>query len=144
MAEDDLRTRQFMGHAPWDLETARANVGPGWHHLLPPIFETAEALGVSIDQVKEKLGVLRVYAGRHSENRGSRAWETVDRVIRDAERQSGETCEVCGAPGRTYDWDSAPPTEEEHWWIKTLCDRHAADYYQARGRIGDLFDEHRA
>lgn len=143
MTESDSWHRQVMGHAPWELQTAKDAVGPGWHSLLPAIFEAADLHQVSIDQVKEKMGLLRVYAGRHSLNRGSPGWEAVDRLIQDAVRESAKTCEVCGAPGRTYDWDSEPPTDDEHWWIKTLCGRHATGYYQEDRNIGELFDEHR-
>jgi hypothetical protein len=57
--------------------------------------------------------------------------------------ESAVTCEVCGERGRTYDWQSDPPSNEKHWYVMTLCDRHAVEYYQDGRAAGQLFDEYR-
>lgn len=55
-------------------------------------------------QVKEKFGTLRFYMT--SELPG------MHEHIREAERQSAETCELCGAPGKVIDGG----------WITTRCE----------------------
>lgn len=60
-------------------------------------------------QVKEKFGVLNFYY------RGGN--ELVAGMVWFAEHLSGSICEVCGQPGLRRHGD----------WIRTLCDRHAAE-----------------
>lgn len=50
-----------------------------------------------------------------------RVYNKVDKIIRDAEIQSGRTCEDCGEPS----------VEDKNYrgWIVTLCQRHLDEYY---------------
>ena len=64
---------------------------------------------VTVGQIKEKFGGLRFYySGGDDEIRG---------MVRMAEAWADKSCETCGAPGKRRDGG----------WIKTLCDRHAAE-----------------
>ncbi len=60
-----------------------------------------------------------------------RVYNKVDKIIRDAEMQSGRTCEDCGAPS----------VEDKNYrdggWIVTLCQKHLDEYYS---RLGKPFD----
>lgn len=58
-------------------------------------------------QVKEKFGGLRFYVNGATDKH----WN----YINFAESMSYRTCEVCGAPGKTY----------TDGWHRTLCDIHA-------------------
>jgi hypothetical protein len=58
-----------------------------------------------VEQVKSKLGGLRVYLSHETED--------MTAAIREAERQSGKTCENCGSP--------AEPQCVKNW-IYTLCE----------------------
>ena len=58
-------------------------------------------------QIKEKFGTLRVYTSLYDEE--------ISEVISNYEELSGETCEICGAPGKLRGGG----------WIKCLCDQHA-------------------
>jgi hypothetical protein len=68
--------------------------------------EEAEKVPVAT-QVKEKFGGLRFYVNRATDKHWS--------YITFAESMSYRTCEVCGAPGKTY----------TDGWHQTLCDHHA-------------------
>ena len=69
--------------------------GDGWVGLLEEVVAEAKKLklrGLTFAQVKEKWGLLRIYA-----NGGNPAfWDYLSQV----ERRSGSICEVCGAPGK--------------------------------------------
>jgi hypothetical protein len=65
-------------------------IGDGWLPLMVPVLEVCEAEGVEIVQVKNKFGLLRVYAESYSVG--------IDAAIALAERLSGQTCENCGKP----------------------------------------------
>jgi len=70
------------------------------------IFETAK-VPVAV-QVKEKFGGLRFYVQAATDKHYD--------YISFAESMSYRTCEMCGAPGKTY----------TDGWHTTLCDIHAA------------------
>jgi hypothetical protein len=105
-------------------------VGSGWHALLIRLHEQLLAVSptYSVQQVKEKYGVLRIqlYTGmlRHL-SMGNTGWPDPDQtarykaeddaamaLVRAAEQESARICEACGNPGEP----------RERAWIKTLCD----------------------
>lgn len=81
----------------------------GWHSLIQKLIEDLIRLGwdKEICQVKEKFGGLRFYI-----NEGS---EEIYERIHQAERESYEICEDCGAPGEL---------RKDLGWYFTLCDIH--------------------
>lgn len=80
----------------------------GWYGLIKNlIVELIEAgWDKEIHQVKQKFGTLRFYIGGSTD----RIWE----IIREYERVSAVTCEVCGEVGEL----------RSGGWIETLCDKH--------------------
>ena len=86
-------------------------VGPGWHPLVRKLLEDLihEGWDGNVQQIKEKFGGLRFYAGCVEE----RHWS----LIRAAEQKSMEVCELCGEVGEPRNLR----------WIKTLCDRHYSE-----------------
>ena len=69
---------------------------------------------VVVEQIKEKFGGLRFYySGGDDEISG---------MVSMAEAWAGNTCETCGAPGKS----------REGGWIKTLCDHHEAERQQRK------------
>ena len=68
--------------------------------------EAAKTVPVA-SQVKEKFGGLRFYVNGATDKH----WN----YISFAENMSHRTCEVCGAPGKTY----------TDGWHQTLCEHHA-------------------
>lgn len=78
------------------LESALASVGPGWAPLVTGVYEYIQAINplISVTQVKEKWGGLRIY----TDNMDNR----IDAAIIDAERSSLAICEECGHPGTLY------------------------------------------
>lgn len=87
----------------------------GWYQLLIPILEYIvkynsehEDSKISITQIKEKYGELRVYVDHGTS-------ELFD-MIEDATDKSLEICEVCGKPGKLRDIRG---------WLYTRCDECA-------------------
>jgi len=78
----------------------------GWYDILDELFKKISKYpDVSLFQVKEKFGGLRVYL-----NGGPP--EVYD-FIREAEEKSYKTCEKCGKDGKL---------REDLGWILTLCE----------------------
>lgn len=86
-----------------------SEVGRGWFPLLEEMDQKLAELypDYTITQVKEKFGLLRVYA----DGIGKEGYDIID----EYEQKSGTVCEVCGETGRTVNIKG---------WLKTLCPTH--------------------
>jgi hypothetical protein len=84
------------------------SVGPGWIPLLDRLAADLVALGWDrrLLQVKEKYGGLRFYIADSSSEMEAR--------ISQAEQESEQICESCGAPGGAR--------RDTSGWIRTRCD----------------------
>jgi hypothetical protein len=103
--------------------------GPGWiplietaltiidNHLHRKHMSNPNAGHITLDQVKEKFGGLRIYFTDHSHYS-----EYIDGVFDFAEAISHNICEECGKPGKT---------RGDLSWMKTLCADH---YMKAKAR----------
>lgn len=98
----------------YDLETAKASVGKGWHPLLECLFsylknneKNPKLLDTRIVQVKEKFGGLRIYA--HA------CPDYTQGIITGLELASEHICEDCGNAG------SIRGSRAGRTWIRTLC-----------------------
>jgi hypothetical protein len=67
-------------------------------------------------QVKEKFGTLRFYLDNGTQE--------MYKLVREAERESAETCEDCGQRG---EW-------RQGGWVRTLCDDCEAAYQKEHKR----------
>jgi hypothetical protein len=94
----------LFGEPPYDpmktLICFGFEVDDGWMPILEELFEKIDKvtkennLDITIVQVKEKFGSLRVYwHGSDTEN------DDISNLIWEAEKQSACTCEKCGKPG---------------------------------------------
>ena len=96
--------------------------GPGWHTLVEPLIDFVLDNGGIVHQAKEKFGGLRFYYEVDETtlmgNDTDVDWVAFMHRVRDAEKQSVITCEVCGEPGEIDDTNG--------WW-KTLCPEHAQE-----------------
>lgn len=89
-------------------EQALQSVGNGWALLVHKIFDEHKNYPhITIDQVKEKWGGLRVYTAPMHED--------FDKFVIGVEHESFHVCEVCGKEGQL---------RNGHWY-NTLCDDHA-------------------
>jgi len=88
--------------------------GDGWHDLIRRLSIKLEPIckkhGCRASQVKEKFGTLRFYLTFNPEE--------TDEPIREAEKESAITCEICGKAGklRGSSWMS---TECDECWENT-------------------------
>jgi hypothetical protein len=94
------------------LSEWKSCVGKGWHPLLDELDAAIARLGYNVEilQVKEKFGMLRVYARCCP---GFEHTEQLNALIRDAERASCFTCERCGREGSV---------DQDFPWRMTLCE----------------------
>ncbi len=99
----------------YDLALARASVGSGWHLILEHLFKEKENLAeVRIEQVKQKMGFLRVYfriEGKDTDQRQAQQ-AAFKQAVAAAERESTRTCEYCGGPG------------SHRAYVRVRCDEH--------------------
>jgi len=95
-------------------------VGDGWKGILEKLSSKISEIDkrgyVVVDQVKEKFGGLRYYfhVEGKNEDEGLALYNKVELLVADAERESEETCEKCGQPGKLI---TGP-----FGWIRVLCD----------------------
>ena len=93
-----------MSNTPYELFGVEC--GEGWKSLYSPIIRAAEDQGVSVFQVKEKFGGLRIYLGA--------APDWLHDMCEIVEGYSTHVCELCGKSGEV---------RTNKGWISTLCDR---------------------
>lgn len=105
--------------------------GPGWFRLVDEFFAGVNnrlsddlAARFYIDQIKEKLGGMRIYYSvlPLSDNGGPQAqatgklldfpFEEIDALKSDVQMRSWATCFFCGAPG----------TKRQTFWMHVSCD----------------------
>ena len=79
-----------------------ASIGEGWHVLVQPLIDQAEAEGNQIVQIKEKFGGLRFYVN-------GAVSDDLQGKISDAEARSFEICELCGDPVLPFTRDQLSP-----------------------------------
>lgn len=79
-----------------------------------PKEPTAKVEHVEIHQIKEKFGELRFYYAGGDEQ--------VHGMVRMAECWAAYTCETCGERGQL----------RHGGWVRTLCDKHEAEYQAKR------------
>jgi len=83
-------------------------VGPGWAGLIHEAYRFIRQyrpFRVSVTQVKEKYGTLRIYVSSGPGN----LFDEMEEIL----EKSSRVCEQCGRPGKTR-WDLG--------WVLTLCD----------------------
>jgi hypothetical protein len=122
MTDDDWRHQLKERHADlfgWGGDLA---VGSGWRELIEKAVEriaaavaSAPGAKVTITQIKEKFGGLRIYFDEETALTGT-ARARVEEAIALAEARADCTCETCGAEGRLY---------IRGGWYLTCCEIHA-------------------
>ena len=100
-------------HAPsdWDIERAE-------DAMVDPIDITPKVNWIHVEQIKEKFGGLRFYYQGGD--------DYISGMETMAEIWAGHTCETCGDKGE----------RRSGGWIRTLCDKHEAEY-QLRTKRND-------
>lgn len=95
--------------------------GDGWRELIETaarrISEAVAAAPpatVTVVQVKQKYGTLRVYW--HGNDLSASAEQNVQNAVALAEARSACSCEICGAPGVLHSRGD---------WLSTACSDHA-------------------
>lgn len=88
--------------------------------MLSPLEITPYVPWVQVRQIKEKFGGLRFYYDGGD--------DTISGMVTMAEVWAGRVCETCGERG----------TQRSGGWIRTLCDKHEAEY---QARAANMKDE---
>lgn len=102
--------QKIDSYTKWKNNTRRALLKENPHnHPIPNAVPQ-----VVVHQIKEKFGGLRFYyEGGDERIRG---------MVEMAEVWAYRTCETCSAPGR----------QRSGGWLRTLCDKHEAEYQEMR------------
>jgi len=109
-----LLNSYFLGQPARELELPQflesCEIGPGWHSLVSGLCLRLWSLGWDgrVAQCKEKFGGLRFYLDASS-TISDQMWQ----LVRDAEQDSYNICEFCGA--------SPASISKDRWWLKSLC-----------------------
>jgi len=120
--------RPLEPHPGASLEAAKAGVGPGWQDLVAEAWYCITEEGGRVKQVKEKFGTVRIYYDSVPDDRDA----AVSERIREISEALGRICEWCGGGGELRDETYAKNIADERsrcWWFKTLCNRHAWEFY---------------
>lgn len=85
-------------------------IGPGWMSIVDQLCEDIMKIcgddAPQVLQIKEKFGGLRFYVGPCDDD--------VDKLIDASEIRCSETCEECGARGKSR--------SVNRYWVRTLCE----------------------
>ena len=84
-----------------------------------PIVDKVDWIRVA--QIKEKFGGLRFYYDGGDDH--------ISGMVRMAEAWAGQTCETCGDKGK----------QRSGGWIRTLCDKHEAEYQVKNKKFEDEY-----
>jgi hypothetical protein len=100
----------------------RSFAGPGWRPILERLHDRLLAVDprYRLHQVKEKMGILRIYAADEAYAERPEIREQIEAAIAGAVRELATTCERCGRPGRLRgdtEW------RRLRQYLLTLCDR---------------------
>ncbi len=101
------------------LEIDYIDCGNGWYNLLKNLCEKIEPILVTLNksvssggqpicaiQIKQKFGTLRFYMSSETPD--------ITKYIKDAEKESAVTCEICGGHGSLTG----------KGWLFTRCAKH--------------------
>lgn len=104
-----------------DNEQIYRECGDGWSAIINGLIDTANKVGATVNQVKEKYGGLSF-----SYTPGDMDDSELADAVEWAEAQSKKTCELCGAKGVLMQ-------NKGGYWLKTLCGIHGIElgYKQA-------------
>jgi hypothetical protein len=145
-----------VGDAAWELPEAlaahvdpayRSFTGPGWRPILERLHDRLLAIDprYRLHQVKEKLGILRVYAAVEPYAERPEIRKRIEAAIARAVGESAITCERCGQPGRLrsdLEW------RRVRRYLLTLCDRcvavELAEYGVPAEAIAEFFEANSA
>ena len=107
LAGDSTKLDKYCGDGTWAEQRKEEILEEGLKEVRPIVTQ------VTIAQIKEKFGSLRFYYDGGD--------DYISGMVTLAESMSGVTCEDCGDVG----------VHRNGGWIRTLCDKHEAEY-QAR------------
>lgn len=128
---EEWRRDEFEWVPQWPYELYGVECCEGWHKLLEPIFDYIERYNegkaeddrMTVHQIKEKWGGLRVYLSHYD--------DTVRKLIEDAENEASGTCELCGSKENVGVSFGGWTTVKCHDCVKEWC-RHSKSPHKWR------------
>ena len=107
----DSLCANIQHHIDWKEKQRQWTITFNSKAALEEMREVPDAIAqVVAVQVKEKFGGLRFYSDGGDDQ--------ISGMVRMAESWAANTCETCGAPGKSRNGG----------WIRTLCDVHEAEH----------------
>lgn len=80
----------------YDKHYRGPQVAAGWGPIVEEMLVALKDLPVTIVQIKEKFGQLRVYADSVTDEQATE----IAKIIEIATYKARHTCEICGEPGK--------------------------------------------
>jgi hypothetical protein len=120
------RFRKYLSDATTEAGPWVPPIGKGWHAMLLEALEKIDALvdgdaeKCMIDQIKEKLGTLRVYVRVDDDT----LRDQILAIVNDIEQRSAHMCERCGVQAQVFQYAG---------WLGCLCPAHAMAEIESRG-----------
>ncbi len=81
-------------------DCASLSCPPGWYQIVRALASQVKIASpeLRVEQMKPKAGTLRFYYSVSYHN------QTVNLLVNLASKIAGQTCETCGAPGKSQGW----------------------------------------
>ena len=83
----------------YDKHYRQPQVAAGWLPIVEEMLVALKDLPITIVQIKEKFGQLRVY-GDYADNITDEQTTEIAKAIEVAVYKARHTCEICGEPGK--------------------------------------------
>lgn len=104
---------------PYKSIVTNIGIRPGWYKIVTDLLDKINEYNkeddlVSILQIKEKFGGLRVYT-YFSNNVSDLIKEEIQDLIDEASKKASTTCDICGCSGAMLS------TKQ---WMRTTCEKH--------------------
>ena len=80
----------------YDKHYRQPQVAAGWLPIVEEMLVALKDLPITIVQIKEKFGQLRVYADSVTDEHATE----IAKIIETATYKARHTCEICGEPGK--------------------------------------------
>lgn len=97
----------------YDKHYYEPQVADGWLPIVEEMLENLKDYPITILQIKEKFGQLRVYF-KYADSISHDQATQISQIVEAASEKAGKTCEICGKPGKL----------KNDTYMRVGCDEH--------------------